>query len=359
MDINDPNDMFSENRDEMLINKLTEKFVGTCYNSCFIIKINKIIRRSYIYMKDTLDGDSQSSIMFEVDALVYLKNEILNGCTIVKKEPNGVIHAKSEYGGIQINITRNLDIFKEQDVVPVIVRRVGYNINQPEITIKASPFIPMNEPLIYYRSTGVLTDNQIENISEIIKQINANESALLKLSANNKKIIKFFVNLLNEKSQINKKLGKIEKISMTDIKHLSDIKSRIIVRENSFSDNTISLIESDASSEISMVVNNKDESNKDESNKDESNKDESNKDESNKDESNKDESKKDESNKDESKKDESDFIVEESIYNIYSSILLQYLGNLQSLSDFLKHYPTFESVQKNKSIWKIYNMLKK
>jgi hypothetical protein len=334
MDITDPNDMFSENRDDMLIAKLTDKFVGNCYNSCLILKINKIIRRSYIYMKDTLHGDAQSSVMFEVDALVYMKNEILNGCTIVKKEPNGIIHAKSEYGGIQINTTRNLDIFKEQDIVPVIIRMVRYNINQPEITIKASPFIPMNDPLVYYKPTGLLDDEQIENIYKIIKQIKDNESNLSKLSTTDKKIIKFFVNLLNNKSQINTKLGSIENIPMYDVKVLSNIKSGIIVRENSFSNNKITLINSDVNTALSTIVHSSHPSTLP---------------------NNIVEISIEEKEKELSKI----FVIEESIYNIYTSILLQYLGNLQTLSDFLNHYPTFASVQKNKSIWKIYNMLKK
>jgi hypothetical protein len=332
LDIEDPNDMLSANRDEMLLSKLTDKFVGKCCNSCLILKINKIVRRSYIYMKDTLNGDAHSSIMFEVDALVYTKNEILNGCTIIKKEPNGVIHAKSEYGGIQINIPRNLDIFKEQDVVPVIVKQVRYNINQTEITIKASPFIPMNEPLVYYKPTGILDDNQLENISKIIKQINYNESSLLELSTNDNKIIKFFVNLLNDKSKINTKLGRMKKISMCEIKVLSSIKSGIIVRENSFNDNKIMLIDSNIDTELSHISLDICELSSDII----------------------------EISIEEKERELSKiFVVEESIYNIYVSILLQYLGNLQALFDFLKHYPTFASVQQNKSIWKIYNMLKK
>ena len=57
IDISDPKEMFSNDKESMLINKLTEKFVGICYMSCYIIKINKIIRRSYIYMNETLNGD--------------------------------------------------------------------------------------------------------------------------------------------------------------------------------------------------------------------------------------------------------------------------------------------------------------
>ena len=59
-------------------------------------------------MKDTLDGDAHTNVMFEVDAIEYIKDEIINGCKIIKKEPNGIIHAKSEYSGIQLNKQSNM-----------------------------------------------------------------------------------------------------------------------------------------------------------------------------------------------------------------------------------------------------------
>ena len=127
IELSDPNDMFL-NIDDMLIQKLYDKFVGVCYQSSYIIKINRIIRRSYIFMQTSLDGNSQVNVKFEVDALTYITNEIINGCTIVKKEPNGIIHAKSKYAGIQMSIQQNMSIFKENDIVPVIVKRVRYNI---------------------------------------------------------------------------------------------------------------------------------------------------------------------------------------------------------------------------------------
>ena len=77
MDITDPNEILSTDRNKMLMEKLTSKFVGVCYNSCYILKINRIIRRSYIYMKDTLDGDAHTNVMFEVDAIEYIKDEII------------------------------------------------------------------------------------------------------------------------------------------------------------------------------------------------------------------------------------------------------------------------------------------
>ena len=40
------------------------------------------------------------------------------------------------------------------------------------------------------------------------------------------------------------------------------------------------------------------------------------------------------------------------------SILIKHLNNIQILNNFLRYYSTFELVQKNKDVWKMYSMLK-
>ena len=52
-------------------------------------------------------------------------------------------------------------------------------------------------------------------------------------------------------------------------------------------------------------------------------------------------------------------IIDESMYNVYYTLLMQYITNLQSLQNFLIQYPTVDAIQKNKEIWKMYTMLKK
>ena len=109
LDISDPKEIFAPNRDDIILEKLRAKFVGICFMSCLIMSVNRIIRRSYVYMKDTLDGDALTNIQFEVDAIIYFDGEIINGVTIVKKEPNGIIHAKSKYDGAE----RTIDLLEQ------------------------------------------------------------------------------------------------------------------------------------------------------------------------------------------------------------------------------------------------------
>lgn len=324
MDITDPKDIFSPNRDSMIMEKLIDKFVGVCYMSCFIVKINKIIRRSYIYMKDTLDGDSHTNIMFEVDAIVYQLNEIINGCKIIKKEPNGIIHGKSEYAGIQLSIQPNMSIFKEGDIVPVIVKRVRYNVNQNAVSVLAVPFIPMNLDIIYYNIHGVMSKQQTDDIKHMLEQISIEEQKINNLNVNDKKIYKFFADLINTNTVNNDEFKNAKKIS---IHNILDIKSGILFKlENKYDDSMIYHSETpDVISNITNIT----------------------------------EEEKGSINSEKKPVSKINNIVDESIYIAFYSLLIRYLTNLQSLQNFIVQYPTFTSVQNSKEIWKMYSMLKK
>lgn len=298
IDIQDPTEIFSSNRDQMILDKLSTKFIGICYNSCLIIKVNKIIRRSYIYMKDTLDGDAHTNVMFEVDAIQYIKNEIINGCKIIKKEPNGIIHAKSEYAGIQLNVQANMSIFKEGDIIPVIVKMVRYNVNQTAVSVLAVPFIPITNPITYYRINGSLTQQELESIKSLFNQIKTVEDKIKKLDATNKKIYKFFVDLLSHKSPSMKSGKKLNIMSITNLK------SGIVFQPEIGFDSP------------DIYYN-------------------------------------------DSKDDKDDSIINESPFIIFTTMLIKYLANLQILQEFLKYYSKFTDISTNKNIWKLYTSLKK
>lgn len=304
MDITDPNEILSTDRNKMIMEKLTSKFVGVCYNSCYILKINRIIRRSYIYMKDTLDGDAHTNVMFEVDAIEYIKDEIINGCKIIKKEPNGIIHAKSEYSGIQLNMQSNMSIFKEGDIIPVIVRMVRYNVNQSAISVLAVPFMPIVNPIQYYKINGSLTKQETDNIKSLLDQIKDTETQIDKLDTMDKKIYKFFSELLSNKEP---SIKSSKKIKISDI---MNIKSGIVFKsEGVFDDSQIYYIEEKDN------LNDNSETN--------------------------------------------DNTIKESSYIIFSVLLIKYLCNLQTLQNFIKAYPKFTDIQQHKNIWKLYSSLKK
>jgi len=331
MDITDPKDIFSPNRDGMIMEKLTAKFVGVCYMSCFVVKVNKIIRRSYIYMKDTLDGDAHTNVKFEVDAVVYQKNEIINGCKIIKKEPNGIIHGKSDNAGIQLSVQPNLSIFNEGDVVPVIVKRVRYNINQMAASVLAVPFIPMPFEPVYYNITGSLTKLQTDDLQSLLTQIKTEEEKIKKLNTNDKKIYAFFNDLISP-SKVTKDSGKAFKNSKkVNISSIMELKTGLVYKPDlKYDDATVYYVDyqtktKDTTSNLETIS----------------------------------EEQKGSVNAVKKQVPASNNVVDESIYIVFYSLLLKYLTNIQTLQSFLIQYPTFATVQSSKDIWKMYSMLKK
>ena len=336
IDISDPKDIFSPNHDEMILKRLASKFVGICYMSCYILKINKLIRRSYIYMKDTLDGDTFTSVMFEVDAIIYTTNEIINGCKIIKKEPNGIIHGKSEYAGIQLVTQPSMSIFKEGDFVPVIVKRVRYNVNQTAISVSAIPFMPISRIAIYYNITTELSKPQTDELASLIELIKEEESKINSMKVSDKKIYEFFADLLSidvHKNAKDSKSKPYQKYKTINISKVLDIKPALIFRQhNKYDDNIIYYIEpggkSDSSdnnfqSRLSSILEEPQKEPQKESQK------------------------------------ESHTIVDISAYISLNTILSEYLMNLQTLINFVIQYPTFDEVQASKHIWKMYSTLKR
>jgi hypothetical protein len=294
LDIDDAADIYSNDRDKMIMNKLTEKYAGKCFHSCLVIKINKIIRRSFIYMKDTLNGGATVNIIFEANVIVYHRGEVINGCQIIKKEPSGIMHAKSEYAGIQLNINADMSIYKEGDMVPVIVKMVRYNPNQSSISVSAHPFMPVDELSIYYNIVGDLSIDQKATLNNMLTRIKDEETHINNISETDKKIYKFFIDLLYNDKKKSKIVSKT--VSLTD---MIELKTGIIFRPmQKYTNDTVQHLTKDQTS------------------------------------------------------------IDESPFIIFSVMINKYLSNLQTLSEFLKSYPSFASVQKNKEIWKMYNMLK-
>lgn len=316
LDLSDPKDMFSSNKDALLLTKLTEKFVGICYMSCYILSVNKIIRRSYIYMKDTLDGGSNLSIKFEVTALIYNMNEIINGCKIIRKELNGIIHAKSDYAGIQISVPSNISIFKEGDVVPIIVKQVRYNVNQSAISILAMPFISVKKDHVMYKITEDITEEEKEELKDIIAQIQAEKKIIESLVKDDKKIYNFFYDLLN--MNVDKTKEKLHHINLFDILTMSNC---IIYKPVDSYDEYLYYIKHSVTklSDISQLTSVIEYNTKDTSQKEIKN------------------------------------IIDIRAYLAFSSILLNYLSNMQTIKDFITRYPTFKDIQMSKEVFKLYS----
>ncbi len=307
LDINDANNMFVQDYDKVFLEILKQKYKKRCYKSMLIIDIIKIIKRSKIYCKSkTLDGTLYVDIQFLASGIVYEQEEIIHKCKIIQIHSNGVMHAKSEYAAIQIANIDGMNIFKENEEIPVVVNRVKYNIFEDEITVLAFPLIPLKKKIILYKSIN--TSQSLNDIDEESNKILHEISELLKEMDKYKKDYKesyeFFINLLYPtKKPMNIKTEK-KKI---DAELFKKMEGKIITNSYSYLlDDFIYILDEKSYKSIIPDIQ----------------------------------------------------IIEVPFNELILRILYDYKKNIIMLKDFILTYNTKDKIKDNSHIWSVFNMLK-
>lgn len=335
--IDDPNTVLSNNINEIILNILKEKFEGKCYSSCYILNVNKIMRRSLIYCNENLDANFNVNIVFEAKVIIYQENEIINDCEIVKKEQNGIVHGKTKYGGVQLNIQHNMAIFNTGEKIPIIVKKIRYNINQPEISILAMPFIPIEYDIVFYKTINNLSSDEYNKLFELNNQLIELDKSINKLDKNQLKIFKFFKDIMSDyKLKNNDNFDKYLKNLVNNNKMYKILKDNKTINIDLF----INELKTNKQKEYILFRNYKsyDSSycNKIElSNLID-----------------------DEKNMFKTNEDTPFVFISENIYKILELYIYENIQTKQTLLNFIESYPTFKHVEKSKNIWKLYLMLK-
>ena len=221
------------------------------------------------------------------------------------------------------------------------------------LPVLAVPFIPIQYQPTYYSTNGSLSKIQTAELKSLLDQIKIEQGKLKNLNTNDKKIVSFFIDLLSPSKILdptnfsgNQKLS-ITKSKKIDILNILDLDHGILFRPDiKFDDSSIYYISLDTNIKPSQnsksILQNKLVSDFSQLNVVDISKQVNT-----------------DTKKQEDKYTVSNNIVDESVYNIYYVLLIQYINNIQSLQNFLIQYPTVDAIQKNKEIWKMYTMLKK
>lgn len=315
LNIDNINDMFCSNYNDMIFKQLTERYVNKCFRSIYILEILRIIKRSKLTCKDKkLDGNTYIDILFEVQGIIYEKNEIIHDCEIIQINNNGIIHAKSKYASLQIKNNTGYDIFKPDEKIPVIINTVRYNLFQGDISVSANPLIPVDKEIAYYRI--IEKDNNEHNQLNVIKLMDAVkvlENFIKKINKTNEgeKIINFFVkNLLYpyKKYQDYKKLYNCQKskIEITSFESLNN--GDVIFRPSLYlTDDTFYYQSAD---NLSNIIN------------------------------------------------ENKVILNITYYDAINHIIYDYMKDLLCLKGFLENYTSLSHIKKYSNIWQMYTRLK-
>lgn len=148
INIRDPEYIYSPDPTSICMKILTRYFVGKCFNSCKILKINKILQPLEDIEMSTIrrDGIANVNVLFEADILIYNKGEIIPNCKIIEKTRKD-IRCSNNHARIFIKIKKGMETFltraKIGDTIPVIGYKSIYKVNKSSITVYAKPLIPL------------------------------------------------------------------------------------------------------------------------------------------------------------------------------------------------------------------------
>lgn len=184
--------------DDIVLDKLKNKYKGKCYNSALIMDISKITNRSQIEIsKSRNDGSGDLSVEYESSIFIYEKGDIISGCEIKKISENGIIICSSLYATIYIQITMQKTLLglKDGNILPVIVTGVTYTTGQPKITVSAIPYTSSNEIIAYKPANTVLDLEQIEIIRLMIQTIDKEIELFETVKENDKTNFKYFTQM--------------------------------------------------------------------------------------------------------------------------------------------------------------------
>ena len=229
INLNDSNEIYSINKDNIILQKLNERYKDTCFQSALILEIIKIIRQSSIRMMDNkMDGGASIDVMFEAKCLILNIGEIVCGVQIFKITNNMIT---ATHNNIAIIIKKNNNkinkVLQIGQNIPVLVSGVKYNIGNNKISISAYPLSPelLINNKIYFNIIDKINETEREKLYNIINEINKIKDEINNFDI---QIISLFKTLLypyKKKVEINKKYNEI---SIFNLEKLLEIKSGCI-----------------------------------------------------------------------------------------------------------------------------------
>lgn len=234
IDLMKPSEIYASNISKVLMEKLTERYVGKCYNSVLIDKIDSIIKYSDTRLTDNrLDGSASIDVQFVVEGLVLTQGELLTGCKVLEINNNGVIISHPKVCGlIKSDAQKPIGkILKKDQMIPVLVVTTRYDINNTQITIRGVPYVPSVRKNVYYNITDILSPEETDKLDLLLNELN--DEIKKHESVADEKSYKFLEDLVYpfktvqkyEVSQIGSKFTKIS----CDLKTLLEIRDGCLI----------------------------------------------------------------------------------------------------------------------------------
>ena len=308
-----PRELFVADMDALIMKKLTDRYVGKCYQSMLITSITRIIARSLVKMyENMLSGGGMTDVKCEVKGIIYSQGEVIHNCQIKDIQDTHVL-AETKHADILIqNDTSNkiISILKVGQYIPVVVSKLMYRINHDMISVIGYPFLPQEREPIYQLITRGFTIEDSEKIDLLFNSIEEEEKLHVKFVKD--KRYTFFQDMMScwrnaqnyEKSAIARNMG-FKPVSLR-YQDLAQISSGICVSPPE-----------DATINKRLFHTENDDMSSDEKNP------------------------------------IRDLVVEGPLMSFVAPVCIRYLLYMQCLRGFMEAYPTEDSVKNNLVYWQI------
>ena len=228
LDLINSHEIYNPDRENLIKNKLKERYVNCCYNASLILDISKIMRISAIRMAARLDGGASVDVQFEAECLVLTHGE-LTCCKVLGLHNNGMT-AINDFSTIFVRNEKDYSAAYKTiqigDVIPVIIKRVAYNVGRNKISAIAHIYMPEIKPNIYYEIMSGLEDGEIDKINQLYENV---KDIKKKISQKDKNIVVLFKAFLYPyKKNADFTESKMHKYEL-EVKNMAEINSGVVV----------------------------------------------------------------------------------------------------------------------------------
>lgn len=227
--IKDSSILYSPKINDIVLDNIRQRFVGTCYKSCLIKEVVEIVRRSnFIAMHTRQDASFVCDVMVKVRGVIINKNMIVHNNVVKNIDKRGRIICTNKDAALCIRPdVVNTQTIRRNQIIPVIALKSQYKIGKSEITVVGIPWIPYIDTKTRYvfqidfKKTKFL-DSMVSNLT----------AELEKIKEINKSVYTFFLDLIYPYSTQNlyKKTIKDKDIKEVDlIKFIKENKEKTYI----------------------------------------------------------------------------------------------------------------------------------
>lgn len=198
IDLFEPEEIYNPNIENVIINKLTQRYVGYCYQSIYVKSINKILKRSAIkYTTTRLDNGANINVEFEVTGHTVTKDEIIHGCVVIEIKPHG-IKLKNDFAtiGLMDHASKFAQVLKLGQIIPVIVDEARYTPGLDSVSVRGYPFYPKITPNVYFYIKSPIDGEEEKILSHLLVEVEKQEKILNDLKEKSPKPYEIFFKLL-------------------------------------------------------------------------------------------------------------------------------------------------------------------